>query len=139
MDVLEFNWEINRSRKEVNRLLSKRIPNIYLKVIIEMFWKLQVSGFKKSVTRFVFEELKLTQRSLNFKTSCCNLKIRVLGAEMCVAFLFFDFERNYDVLKSKSRCNSLSKTINFNKNQTESKMENPKHSFRETKCVFQFI
>ena len=58
---------------------------------------------------------------------------------MCVAFLFFDFERNYDVLKSKSRCNSLSKTINFNKNQTESKMENPKHSFRETKCVFQFI
>ena len=43
MDVLEFNWEINRSRKEVNRLLSKRIPNIYLKVTIEVtktsrFW-----------------------------------------------------------------------------------------------------
>ena len=138
MDVLELNWEINRSRKEVNRLLSKRIPNIYLKVTIEVT-KTSLSGFKQSVTRFVFEELKLTQRSLNFKTSCCNLKTRVLGAKMCVAFLFFDFERNYDVLKSKSRCNSLSKTINFNKNQRESKMENPKHSFRETKCVFQFI
>ena len=136
MDVLEFNWEINRSRKEVNRLLSKRIPNIKLLLNLQ---KLHVSGFKKSVTRFVFEELKLTQRSLNFKTSCCNLKTRVLGAKMCVAFLIFDFERNYDVLKSKSRCNSLSKTINFNKNQTESKMENPKHSFRETKLVFQFI
>ena len=41
------------------------------------------------------------QISLNFKTSSCNLKIRGLGAKLCVASLLFNFETNYDVLKSK--------------------------------------
>ena len=78
-------------RKEINRLLSKGISNIYLKVTIETFLKLRFSGFKKFVTRSVFAELQLTQISLNFKTSCCNLKIRDLGAKLCLAFLFFQF------------------------------------------------
>ena len=43
--------EINRLRKNVNRLLTKGISNIYLKVTIETFSKLQFSGFKKFVTR----------------------------------------------------------------------------------------
>ena len=57
-------------------------------------------------------------------------------------FYYFNFERNYDVfmtfslwimtLKSKSQCILLNKNINFNKNKTESNMENPTHSFRET-------
>ena len=54
-------------------------------------------------------------------------------------FYYFNFERNYDVLKSKSPCSLLNKNINFNKNGTESKMENPTHSFRETKLVLQLI
>ena len=83
--------EINRLRKEINRLLSKGMSNIYLKVTIETFSKLRFSGFKKFVTRSVFGELQLTQISLNFKTSCCNLKIRGLGAKLCVAFLLFWF------------------------------------------------
>ena len=33
----------------------------------------------------------------------------------------------------------LNKNINFNKNETESKMENPTHSFRETNFVLQLI
>ena len=41
-------------------------------------------------------------------------------------FYYFNFERNYNVLKSKSPC-FLLKNINFNKNETESKMENPTH------------
>ena len=45
------------------------------------------------------------------------------------------FERNYDVLKSKSPCILLNKDVNFNKNETESKMENPTHGFRETNLV----
>ena len=45
---------------------------------------------------------------------------------------YFNFERNCDVLKSKSLSILLNKNINFNKNETESKMENPTHSFRET-------
>ena len=34
-------------RKEINRLLSKGISNIYLRVTIETFSKLQFSEFKK--------------------------------------------------------------------------------------------
>ena len=58
--------------------LIKGMPNIYLKVTV-----------KKSVTRSVFGELQLRQISLNFRTSCCNLKIRGLGAKLSVAFLLF--------------------------------------------------
>ena len=47
---------------------------------------------------------------------------------------------NYDVLKSKFPYILLNKNImNFNKNETESKMENPTHSFRETNLVLHLI
>ena len=76
---------------------------------------------------------------IDYKTSWCNLKVRGLGANCVWLFYYFHFERNYDVSKSKSPCILLSKTINFNKNGTESKMENPTHSFRETSLVLQLI
>ena len=46
---------------------------------------------------------------------------------------------NYDVLNSKSRCILLNENINSNKNETESKMENPIQSFRGTNLVLQLI
>ena len=52
-------------------------------------------------------------------------------------FYYFNFERSYDVLKSKSPCILLNKNINFNKNETESKMENPTHSFRKLNLLLQ--
>ena len=75
------------------------------------------------------------QISLNFKT-CCNLKIEHLEAKLWL-FHYFHFERSYD--KSKSPCILLIKNINFNKNETESKMGNPAHSFSETHLVLQLI
>ena len=45
--------EIITLRKEINRLLSKGMSNIYLKVTIETFPNLRFSGFKKFVTRSV--------------------------------------------------------------------------------------
>ena len=54
-------------------------------------------------------------------------------------FYCFNFERNYDVLKSKSPCILLNKNINFNKNDMELKLENPTHSFRENDLVLQLI
>ena len=81
--------KMNRLRKEINSLLSKGMSNVYLKVTNEMFAKLPNSKFKKFVTRSVFGELQITQVSLNFKTSCCNLKNRGLGTKLCVAFLLF--------------------------------------------------
>ena len=73
--IKETNW----LRKEINRLLSKGMSNIYSKVTIETFSKLQFSGFKRFVT----------QISLNFQIPRCNLKIRDRGAKLCVAFLLF--------------------------------------------------
>ena len=55
-----------------------------------------------------------------------------------MGFVLFYFEKNY-VLKSKNSCFLLKKNINFNQNKTESKMENPTHTFREMNHVLQFI
>ena len=64
------------SIKEMNRLTSKGISNIYLK------------SCYKFVSRPVFGELQLAQISLNFKPSCCNLKIRGARAKtMCGFFI----------------------------------------------------
>ena len=64
------------------------MSNMNLKTTIEKNrQKLRFSKFEKFVTRSDFGELQFTQMSLNFKTSCCNLKIRGLAAKPCVAFL----------------------------------------------------
>ena len=77
---------------------------------------------------------------MSFKTFCSSLKRRNLGAKLCVVFLFlFNFDRNYYVIKSKSQCILLNININFKKNETESKIEHPTHSFRETNLVLQSI
>ena len=68
------------------------MANIFLKVTTEKKRHSQNFDFlrlKKIVSRPVFVEFQLTQISLNFQTSCCNLKIRDLRAKLCVAFLLF--------------------------------------------------
>ena len=135
MDILK---KINRLLKEINRLLSKGMSNIYLKVTIKKKWHTQnfdFSKFKKLVSRSVFRELQLLHISLNFQTYCCNIKSEVLKQINVWLFYYFYFESNYSVLKSNSPCFLLNKNINFNKNKTESKMENPTHSFREMNLV----
>ena len=69
-------------------LLCKKNLECLLKVTIETFSKIRFSGFKKFVSRSVFGDM---QTPLKFKTSCCNLKIRDLGAKLWVAFPFFKF------------------------------------------------
>ena len=44
-------------------------------------------------------------------------------------FFYFNFERNYYLLKLKSPCILLSKNINFNKNKME--LREMRHGFRE--------
>ena len=69
--------EINRLRNEIKRLLRKGM--------------LDFLSLKSSSPGHVLGELQLTQLSLNFQTYCYNLKIRGLGAKLCVAFLLFLF------------------------------------------------
>ena len=47
MEVFNSIKEINRLREEINRLLSKEMPNINLKVTIEKNWPSQNFDFLK--------------------------------------------------------------------------------------------
>ena len=87
------------------------MSNIYLKVTIETFSKL------------LFWLQKICQQA-SFWGAPTHADI--------IEF-YFKFERNYDVLMSKSPCILLNKNINVNKNEAESKMENPTH--KETKIA----
>ena len=58
---------------------------------------------------------------------------------MCDFFCYFNLERNYDVLKSKSPCILMNKNINFNKNEAKSKMRNSTQSLTETIILLQLI
>ena len=137
MDVLR-----KEIRKEINRLLSKRMSAIYIKVTIEKNWRSQNFDFLSSKNlspgqflgssnshryHWILKLLIVTYKSEVCKQNCVWL------------FCCFNLERNYYVLKSKSPYILLNKNINFNKNETESKMENPTHSFRETNIVLQLI
>ena len=92
--------------------------------------KLRFSKFKKFVSRSLFGEPQLTQTTLNFRTSCWNLKIG--GLRFVWLFHYFYIERNSGVLKSKSPCFLLNKNIN----EIQSKMVNPILSFREMTLCF---
>ena len=86
--------KINRLLKEINRLLSRGMSNIYFKVIIEK--KLGTHNFDflslESLSSGQFlGSSNLTQISLSFQTSCCYLKVRRLGEKLCVGFLLFSF------------------------------------------------
>ena len=126
--------ETNRLRKEIGKLLNKGMSNIYLKVTIETFPKLRFSGFKTFVTRPVFRE------HVQLRQICLLQLENQVWEQNCVWLVYyFNFERNYDVLKSNSPCNLLNKNINFNESEIESKTEKPAYSFREANLVLQLI
>ena len=64
-------------------LVEKKLP--LKKTDVLKTWIFSVQKICRQVS---FGELQLAQISLNFKTSCCNLKISGLGAELYVDFLF---------------------------------------------------
>ena len=82
-------------------------------------------------SEIVKSSIFLFLKNLNFKTSCCNLKIEVRQQNCVWLFYYCNFEGNYDVLKSKVLCILLNKNIKFNENKAKPKMENPTHSCRE--------
>ena len=123
-------WSLALAKKSCNNINNSRSQ------VSRLFYFLWL-WFDKFVSRSVFGELQLTQISLKLKASSSNLKI---WEQSCVwLFCYFNFERNYDVLKSKSWWILLNKNTNFNKKERESKIENPTHSFKEMNLVLQLI
>ena len=76
-----------RSIKEMNRLISKGMSNVKLKVTNKKNWRSQ--NFFEFVSRSQFGELQLIQILLNSKFSYCNWKIRGLREKVCVILLVF--------------------------------------------------
>ena len=97
-----FSWMFFCSIKETNRLITKRMSNIYLKVTIEEKWcrysKLQFSKFKNFVSRSVFGKLNSHRYHRIFKFLVATQESDV-WEKHCVwlFYLLFQFERNYDV------------------------------------------
>ena len=117
--------EINRLEKEINRLLSKGMSNIYSQVTIEKKWLTQNFDFKSLKSLSPGQFLGSSNLFSNFLLQLQNQRL----------FYYFYFERNYDVLKSKNPCFLLK----FNKAETELRMENPTHSFREMNHMLQLL
>ena len=112
-------------------------PRLYY--LLKSYSKLRFSNFKKFVTRSVFGELRLTQISFNFQTSCCNVKIRGLGARLCRFCVIFKMKVIVKFQTQRVHVFLLNTNISFNKSEAESKMENPTHSFREINLVVQHV
>ena len=106
------------SIKEINRLLSTGMLNKSLQCEKVTYSKLRFSKF------YEFLDFLLQLKNL-------EKKLKKKGLEKICAWLFyyFYFGRTYGALKSKSPCFLLKKNMNFNKNEMESKMENPTHGF----------
>ena len=123
------------SIKETNRSVSKGMSNIYLKVTIEKNWRSQNFDFlilKNSSPCQFLRSCNSLWYDWILKLLVATLKSEVWEQKFLWLFCYFNFERNYYVSKSNISCILLNKNINFNKNETELKMENPRHSFRGT-------
>ena len=83
-------------------------------------------------TKLRFSELKRAPTHtdiIEFSNFLLQLKNQRSVTRTVWLFYYFNFERNYDVLKPTSPRNLLNENVNFDKNETESKMENPTQIF----------
>ena len=102
------------SAKEISRLIRKEMSNIYLKVTVEK----KFSKLKKFVSRAVFGELETQTEIIEFSNFLMQLKNQSSKSESEKSeFYYFNCERRSRFL--------LSKKINFNEKEAESKMETP--------------
>ena len=85
------------SIKEIKRLISNGMSNIYSKVTIEKIRRSQNFNFLslEKLSPVIF--WGAPSHALNFKTSFCNLEISGLGTNLSVAFFKINFEMNYVV------------------------------------------
>ena len=113
------------SIKRINRLISKGMSNIYLKVTVEKNWR--------SPGQFLG-----SYNSRRYHWILLNLIFSFFfnWVQICVwLFYYFNFERNYGALKSKSPYFLLNKNANFNKNEMESKMGKIPHKVLERQAL----
>ena len=112
----------------MNRLISKGMSNLYYWERLT-FSKLLFCKFQNLSPGQFLESSNSCRYNYILKLLVATYKSEVWEQNNVCLFHYFNFEMNYDVLKSKSPRILLNKNMNFNKNETETKMENPIHSF----------
>ena len=116
------------------------MSNIYLKTTIKKSWHSHSFNFLslKNLSSGQFWGSSNSRRYCwIFKLLVATKKTEVWEQNRVLFFCYFKFERNCDVLKWKSPCILLNQNINFDKNETEWRIENSTRSFRETNLVLQ--
>ena len=117
------------------------MSDIYLKVTIEKNWRSQnfdILGLNIS-HQVSFWGAPTHADIIEFSNFLLQLKNERSGNKTVWRFYYFIFERNVWRFEVKSLCILLNKNINFNKNETESNIENLTDIFRETNLVLQVI
>ena len=92
--------EKNMLRKEINRLFSKGMSNIYLKVLLRKSGVLKLSFYKLKhfVSRSVFAGAPTHADMIKFSNFFLQLINQRSGSKIvCVFSIIFNFEKNYDV------------------------------------------
>ena len=118
------------------------MPNIYLKVTIEKNWHNQnfnFLGLKNLSPGQFLGSFNSCKYYWIFKPLVETWKWEVWEQNREWLFYYFNFERNFNVLKSENTWILLNKNINCNKKESDWKMENPTYTIRETNLVFQLI
>ena len=109
-------------------MISKGRANVYLKVTIEKKWSTQnfdFLGLKSTSPGQFWGPPSHADIFIEFSNFLLQFKDHRCGSKTCMQILYyFNFEMNCDVLTSESPFFLLNKNINFDKNETESKMEN---------------
>ena len=92
------------SIKEINRLISKRMSDVYLKVTIEKKWHTQNFNFLSLESSSPHQFLGASTHAdvIEFSNFLLQFKNQRSGSKNEWLFYYFNFEGNYDVLKSKS-------------------------------------
>ena len=119
------NIEKKRLIKEVNRSLSKAMY-IYLKLLLRRSQNFDFLGLKNSLPgQFIWG---------------APTHANVFEFQTVWLFYYFNFERNYDNLKTKRPCILLKKNINFKIiTKWNRKLKIPLTFFREMNLVLQLM
>ena len=116
-------------RKEINRLLSKEMSNIFSKVTIEeKNWRSQNINFLglKNLSPCQFWGAPTHEDIIEFQNFLLKLKNQRSGNKtVCGFFCYFRFERNYDVWKSKIPAFCWTKILTLIKTERNRKSKIP--------------
>ena len=97
--------------------------------------KTSIFNVKKTCLQVSFWSAPTHADIIEFSSFLLQPKNQRSASKTVWLFYYFNFERNYDLLKSKRPCFLLNKNINFNKNEKQNRKWKISHTVLE-RCTF---